>query len=496
MSPIAKPQKGQDPRELWRTVAECSRALNSIINMSAFMEAPIRCIGQLAMESGKAELRFIQLSQFNQALGGSKQNVTVSVSSDDNPSEAGDTVHFTALLSNPAATGTIQWLIDGAIQSTGATFTYSSFTIGTHTVQAVYSGDTLNNAAVGTLTQTVNAADITVTVTSDDGSPSQYNQTVHFTATVSDSSATGTIQWQIDGVDQGAPIDLVAGTTPASTFQYSGFTVGNHTVTAVYSGDATFSNATGSFNQSVVKENTQLYAFGTPNPFTSNHGGASPICVVTMQVLNQNGVLDTTAGGTFTLRASLDGGATFSTVSTNTVVSGQATQNVFSTTTASVIFKVFYSGDANHNGVVAPNPFQFTEVYAPGGGGGGTPAAFNLSGPGQTQLGTLNTYTLTDATGSNYTGTVQIIVPAAFVTEYRYGGFIAFSGTPTVSNGSSNYPINVSMVSGSATFQMRVQGGVSINYAAGDFANGYVELWVNGATSVNGQSQYVYIQVL
>src|SRR5439155_12848372 len=73
----------------------------------------------------------------------------------------------------------------GTLDDTGqARFTASSLSGGSHTITASYGGDgNFNPSTSSTLTQTVNMADTTITVTSD-ANPSILGQSVTFTAAV------------------------------------------------------------------------------------------------------------------------------------------------------------------------------------------------------------------------------------------------------------------------------------------------------------------------
>ena len=60
-------------------------------------------------------------------------------------------------------------------------------------------------------------------------------QSVTLTATVAGSSPTGTVQFQINGVNLGAPVPLVNGVATLTTSQLTA--LGNAAITAIYSGD-------------------------------------------------------------------------------------------------------------------------------------------------------------------------------------------------------------------------------------------------------------------
>jgi hypothetical protein len=78
--------------------------------------------------------------------------------------------------------------------------------------------------------------------------PSVLGQSVTFTAIVTPNSGngtpTGTVQFQIDGVSIGAPINLSR--TGAAIYSTAALAVGTHTITASYSGDSNFFASSGS----------------------------------------------------------------------------------------------------------------------------------------------------------------------------------------------------------------------------------------------------------
>ena len=129
-----------------------------------------------------------------------------------------------------------------------ATLTLSdgTFTVGSDPIMVSYPGDTnylpsASPAAPLTVTPTT----LIVTTTALTLSPTTVapGGTVTFSALVKPASGTatptGTIQFAVDGQDFAAPVALTSGvaTLPASVTTLS---IGGHTVTAVYSGDAAF----------------------------------------------------------------------------------------------------------------------------------------------------------------------------------------------------------------------------------------------------------------
>jgi len=135
---------------------------------------------------------------------------STSLTSSPNPSGPGDTVTLTATVSGsgtPGPTGSVTFA-DGAttlgsapLSGSTATYPVSTLAAGTHSLTAVYDGDTANASSTSPVhTQTVNAAPKTASATtlSSSGSPSVAGSPVTFTATVTGSGSitpTGTVSF-------------------------------------------------------------------------------------------------------------------------------------------------------------------------------------------------------------------------------------------------------------------------------------------------------------
>ncbi len=176
----------------------------------------------------------------------------------------GQPVTFTATVTanSPGAgtpTGTVTFkdgtLGTGTLNGSGqATFTTSTLAVGSHSITASYGGDaTFSGSTSSPLTQTVKKAG-TTTLLSSSANPSVSGQAVTFTATVTAKSpgagtATGTVTFK-DGSST-----LGTGTLDSSgqaTFVTSTLTVGSHSITASYGGDASFKGSTSpKFTQTV-----------------------------------------------------------------------------------------------------------------------------------------------------------------------------------------------------------------------------------------------------
>ena len=171
--------------------------------------------------------------------------------------------------------GTVQFAVDGTNVGTpanltngSATFTDSALNAGTHTLTAIYSGDT--NFTGGTsqsMIQSVTQATTTSLVVS--ANPMSYGQTVWFTATVVPASTivpTGTITWNFAN-NATTTTTLSQGTPDQCLFSLYANTVGPCTVTAIYGGD---SNSLASTSATIVETINQAATTTTltssPNP--------------------------------------------------------------------------------------------------------------------------------------------------------------------------------------------------------------------------------------
>jgi hypothetical protein len=100
------------------------------------------------------------------------------------------------------------------------------------------------------LTQLNSLSSTSTQVASSQPAGSLFGQAVTFTATVVPTTSgagvpTGTVQFQVDGSNLGAPVALVSGSAMLTT---GALAVGTHTVTVVYSGDSAFDGSSGTLS--------------------------------------------------------------------------------------------------------------------------------------------------------------------------------------------------------------------------------------------------------
>jgi len=203
---------------------------------------------------------------------------STTVTSSANPSIFGQAVAFIATVTNTGTgtatpTGFVQFYVDGVafgaavpLSGSGASAAATSGLTATlsvsgspHTIKAVYTNTDGNfSGSSGTLSQTVNPAPTSTTVTSS-LNPSILGQSVTFTATVANSSGagistatpTGSVQFMDGALLLGTP-QQVSGLATA-TLTTSALAAGTHPVTAVYTNvDGNFRGSTSSSVSQVV----------------------------------------------------------------------------------------------------------------------------------------------------------------------------------------------------------------------------------------------------
>jgi len=283
-----------------------------------------------------------------------------------NPSNAGDSVTFTATVSGATTpTGNVAFL-DGtttlstvALSVGQAAFTTSSLSVGSHSITASYAGDGTHNASVSpAVNQVVNAIPTTTTLISDTN-PATLGQTVTFTATVAGGATpTGSVAFK-DGITSLSTVSLVSG---QATFSTAALAPGTHSITAVYGGDATHASSTSAVVNQVVN--------GTPTTTTVTSDTNPSIFGQTVQF-----TITVAGGATPTGTATLFDGATLFGGVTLTNGQGPVATSTLSTGTHNIT--AVYSGDATHDPstsavlVQVVNPISTTTTLS-----FNTPAAF------------------------------------------------------------------------------------------------------------------------
>ncbi|MDF2629722.1 MAG: Copper resistance protein CopC, partial [Symbiobacteriaceae bacterium] len=203
-----------------------------------------------ATYSGDAVFGSSTSAAVNQTVN--KAGTTTAVSGSPNPAVHQQQVTLTATVTSTYAgtiSGTVQFKNGGnnlgaPVTLSGGSATWTgTLPVGSHSITAVYAGDsTYNGSTSAAMTQTVNKA-ATSTALVSGPNPAVYPSTVTFTATVTSSAGTptGTVSFK-----EGTTV-LDTKTVNAEGKAYyakSDFTVGTHNITAVYNGDGNFDTST------------------------------------------------------------------------------------------------------------------------------------------------------------------------------------------------------------------------------------------------------------
>jgi hypothetical protein len=285
----------------------------------------------------------------------SKSPSSTALASTPNPSTFGQTVTLRATVTVPGVgipSGSVNF-VDGAttvgsatLDNTGkATISISSFSAGSHVITANYTGDgnfspSSASGAAG-VSQVVSQSN-TATALSTLQNPSVFGQPVIFTAVVTASGSGGVPSGTVTFLEGSSAL----GTTPldangSASLTVSSLAVGTHSVTASYSGNASYlSSLSGTVSQTVNKNSVSLTLTSATNPSTF---GQAVTFTVAATPGPSGGTPGTARPGgtiTFTDGTSVLGNATLDT-------SGMATFTTNALTAGSHTITATYGGDAN-----------------------------------------------------------------------------------------------------------------------------------------------------
>ncbi|MBI3409431.1 MAG: Ig-like domain repeat protein [Planctomycetes bacterium] len=202
---------------------------------------------------------------------------TTTVTSSINPSVFGQSVTFTATASSGAGvpTGSVTFS-EGAtvlasnvpVDLTGhASFSTASLGVGSHVISASFTGATGWQNSSGNVSQLVQDGTSTAVISSPN--PSVFAQAVTFTATITAADAgagvpAGTVTFK-EGAAVLASGVAVNGSGQAS-FTISSLSVGNHTITATFSGATGWLTSNGNSAPQQVTAGTNTAVSSSPNP--------------------------------------------------------------------------------------------------------------------------------------------------------------------------------------------------------------------------------------
>ena len=265
-------------------------------------------------------------------VSSTKASSTSTVSSSLNPSISGNSVTFTATVVGYNPTGTVTFkdgattLGSGTLSGTGntrtATYIKANLTIASHSITAVYAGNTLNNTSTSSaLNQVVNApAAASTTTVASNLNPSTSGTSVTFTASVTGSAPSGVVTFKDGATTLGTGTLSGTGNTRTATYATTALSVASHSITALYAGDSANLTSTSAalsqvVNQVAVASTTSLSA--TPGSATA---GSSVSLTATVSGNNPTGSVTFTDGSAVLGTANLTAGV--ATLATNALTTG------------------------------------------------------------------------------------------------------------------------------------------------------------------------------
>jgi hypothetical protein len=321
---------------------------------------------------------------------------TTTIVSSLNPSNAGQSVMFTATVTGPSGNTTVPTGIvtffdgstpvgSGNLNASGqAVFSTSTLSVGSHFISASYGGDSnFSSSTSSVLTQVVNGVALPATTTSliSSANPSATGQSITFTATVTGPSGnmtvpTGTVNF-LDGTTTLASAGLNG--SGVAVYSTSSLAIGSHSITAVYSGDTNFSGSTSTVLTQVVNSST-LLATTTAVTSSLNPSASGQSVTFTATVSGPSGN-STVPTGMVTF---IDGTSTLGTGSLNN--SAQATLSTSTLSAGSHSITAVYGGNTIFAGSTSTILTQ--TVGSPGFAVSFSPASVTIN-PGQSGTTTI-----------------------------------------------------------------------------------------------------------
>jgi Pro-kumamolisin, activation domain/Bacterial Ig-like domain (group 3) len=272
-------------------------------------------------------------SGLNPSVYGQNITLTATVAAAHGGSVAGTVTFYNG--ANTLGTQTLN-------SSNQATFSTAALAGGSHSLKAVYAGNTSDaRSASPVLTQVVTAATTTTALTSSPN-PSVYGQAVQLVATITPAdggTVTGTVTFKDGGVGLGK---VSVGANNTATFSTTLLATASHSLTAVYGGSASTSASTSpAVSQQVTIASTTAALSSNVNP-----SGWGQAVTITATIASAYGGAVT---GTVTFK---DGTTTVGT-GTVTPATGVATYSNGALSLGTHTFTAVYSGDANNLGSAA-----------------------------------------------------------------------------------------------------------------------------------------------
>jgi hypothetical protein len=267
---------------------------------------------------------------------------TTVLTANPNPAIVTHSVQLTATVSGNGGTpsGTVVFaagattLASVPLPASGiATYATTALPLGSDALTASYSGDANDGASQGTLLERVSQASPTIALASS-ANPAQVDASVTFTATAS--STAGTAGGVVTFLDGGAAIGTANLTANSAALTLSSLTLGVHSITASYAGDADNAAAQSSALTETIQQSTTTQLSAAPNPSLAG----KPV-TLSATVVGANG---SAPSGTVTFK---DGA---SALGTGALTAGQATLTTSTLSIGTHALIAIYSGDSLDTG--------------------------------------------------------------------------------------------------------------------------------------------------
>ena len=286
--------------------------------------------------------------------------VTMTLRGAPNPGILGQNVAFTATIApkSPAPTGSVVFLDSGTfitivpLTAAGtAVLNTSSLIIGTHTIQASYSGDSNYVSQQATVSEVIRYPPAVLTLSSS-LNPATFGQSVVFTARATGTGPmpAGSVIFQDNGRQVGQ-VSVAADGTAA--FVTNSLSVGSNVIQAIYSGDSNYDSQATSLTEVVASAPTLTTLSVSPNPAYA--GQAVTLKALVAGVGAPTGNISFFDGATSIGSGSLDGTGTAVLTTTNLQLGSHPLMATFAATS-----NWGASSSAVVNEVIIPNPRDYT----------------------------------------------------------------------------------------------------------------------------------------
>ena len=303
-----------------------------------------------------------------------KQPTTTSLTDNGpNPSAFGGAVSFSGTVSPSVPDGDTVTLEDSLTSggpytvldtttTTGSAFSFSEsgLPVGTSYLVAVYGGDgNFQGSTSDEVTQVVNQAATTTSLTDNGPNPSAFGGAVSFSGTVSPSVPDGDTVTLEDSSTSGGPYTVLDTTTTAGSafsFSESGLPVGTSYLVAVYGGDGNFQGSTSSEVTQVVNQAATTTSLTDNGPNPSAFGGA-----VSFSGTVSPSVPD---GDTVTLEDSLSSGGPYTVLDTTTTAGSAFSFSESGLPVGTSYLVAVYGGDGDFQGSASAEVTQVVNQAA------------------------------------------------------------------------------------------------------------------------------------